>query len=114
MSRYPTEQDIQKLEPLLRRNRSARIFFHILASYKRNKWIITVDSFVAKLAPKDSSIKLIVRRQLIAIMKELQELGYGRFIKGSHGRQSRFVFHKHWKSIEIAKMIPPKRRRISR
>ena len=66
----------------------ARILLDHAASRKNNVKITTVDRMLSRLVGEQN--EPVSRQNLIDTFRKLEAIGYGRFIVGRHGQQSRF------------------------
>lgn len=83
------KMDRAQLSELYKSNRAAQVFFDLMASRKRNQSESKVDRILDLLNSEEDKVS---RGEIIALFRQLEELGCGEFVAGRHGWPSRFVW----------------------
>ena len=78
---------VEKLQQLYKKDRIARSVFDYLASYQRNRRVTRVDYLWWRLKSVDPDIS---RSDIVRLLKQLEELGFGRYVPGRWSYPSRF------------------------
>ncbi len=80
-------ESIQKLRQFYKKDKLARLMLDQFASYQRNRTATKVDYLLWKLRALDDDV---TRGDILRIFKELESLGYGRYVPGRWSHPSRF------------------------
>jgi hypothetical protein len=81
--------DVRRLRELYEKNAAARALLDELAGRERNWRETSVDRLVAIFETKGDPLP---RKEVIAVLKELEKIGSGSFLIGRRGKRSRFVW----------------------
>jgi hypothetical protein len=78
---------VERLKQLYKKDRIARVMLDSFATYQRNRTTMKVDHLLLKLRNMDSEV---TRADIVRILKELEILGFGRYVLGRWSHPSRF------------------------
>jgi len=82
--------DETKLREMYKRDRVARAFFDHMVRREYNQ-TETVDHILELL--NENAEKAFWRTEVIELFKQLQQLGFGRYVVGRKGHPSRFIWY---------------------
>lgn len=90
---------VKQLQKMAKKDPQAKVFFEWLASYSNDRIETSVDYALTKITEwvKNNlqNEPLVLRGDIIRIMKSLDELEVGQFFNGRRGALSRFEFWAH-------------------
>lgn len=78
---------VEKLRQLYKKDKVARLMLDKFAGYQRNRGTMKVDHLLWMLRAIDADI---TRSDIVRVFKELESLGYGRYVLGRWSHPSRF------------------------
>lgn len=81
--------DTEKLQTLYSTDRTAQVFFDLMAKRQRNQNETKVDRILNVLKSEGNPVS---RGEIVNLFKALQSIGLGQFVTGRRGWPSRFVW----------------------
>ncbi len=83
----PNDESIPRLRQLYKKDNVARLMLDGFAGYQRNRTAVKVDYLLWKLRGAGEDV---TRSDIVRVFKQLESLGFGRYLPGRWSHPSRF------------------------